>query len=241
MISYIKHILNEIRKSVGVKLKFLIEKTESFSYIEHSFFCTIQVSKTRNLLNFCGTVITKTRINEVIKMTINPIQMSIRTGNINDAEAVLELEKEVLSENEFMISVIEEFKETSEQLRSWIQKILENEREQLIVAEINREVVGLIVFRSNSTKRLSHTGSFTAMVRKEYRNQGIGKLLIEALLNWAEQNPLIEKVSLGVLSTNQRAIELYKSMGFIEEGRKIKEVKFNQDVYVDDILMYKFV
>lgn len=174
-------------------------------------------------------------------MTNNTIQISLRTGNINDAEAVLELEKEVLLENEFMISVIEEFEETSEQLRSWIQKILENEREQLIVAEISGEVVGLIVFRSKNTKRLSHTGSFTAMIKKEYRNQGIGKLLIKELLNWAEQNPLIEKVSLGVLSTNQRAIELYKSMGFVEEGRKIKEVKFSKDLYVDDILMYKLV
>lgn len=55
-------------------------------------------------------------------MTKNTIQISLRSGNINDAEAVLELQKEVLSENEFMISVIEEFEET-EQLRSWIQKI----------------------------------------------------------------------------------------------------------------------
>ncbi|WP_328043105.1 GNAT family N-acetyltransferase [Neobacillus mesonae] len=69
----------------------------------------------------------------------------------------------------------------------------------------------------------------------------MGKLLIKELLNWAEHNPLIEKVSLGVLSTNQRAIELYKSMGFVEEGRKIKEVKFSDDLYVDDILMYKLV
>jgi ribosomal protein S18 acetylase RimI-like enzyme len=174
-------------------------------------------------------------------MTKNTDRISLRTGNINDAEAVLELEKEVLAENEYMISVFEEFEETLEQKRSWIQKILENEREHLIVAEVNGEVVGLIVFRSKSTKRLSHTGSFTAMVKKEYRNQGIGKLLIKELLNWAEQNPLIEKVSLGVLSTNQRAIELYKSMGFTEEGRKMKEVKFSEDLYVDDILMYKLV
>jgi ribosomal protein S18 acetylase RimI-like enzyme len=139
-------------------------------------------------------------------MTINPIQISLRTGNLNDAEALLEIEKEVLSENEYMISVIEEFEKTSEQLRGWIEKILENEREHLIVAEINEEIVGLIVFRSKNTKRLSHTGSFTAMVKKEYRNQGIGKFLIKELLDWAERNPLIEKVSLGVLSTNQRAI-----------------------------------
>ena len=174
-------------------------------------------------------------------MTENTDRISLRTGNINDVEAALELEKEVLAENEFMISVIEEYEETLEQKRSWIQKILENEREHFIVAEIDGDVVGLIVFRSKSTKRLSHTGSFTAMVKKEYRNQGIGKLLIKELLSWAEQNPLIEKVSLGVLSTNQRAIELYKSIEFVEEGRKMKEVKFSEDLYVDDILMYKLV
>ncbi|MGD2197412.1 N-acetyltransferase family protein [Lysinibacillus fusiformis] len=176
-----------------------------------------------------------------MKMTKRNIQVSLRKGNINDAEVVLELQKEVLSESEFMITIIEEYEETSEQLRNWIEKILENEREMLIVAESKGKIVGLIVFRSKSTKRLSHTGSFTAMVKKEYRNHGIGKLLIKELLNWAEHNPLIEKVSLGVLSTNLRAIELYKSMGFVEEGRKIKEVKFSDDLYVDDVLMYKLV
>ncbi|MDM5228539.1 N-acetyltransferase [Cytobacillus sp. NJ13] len=169
------------------------------------------------------------------------IDVSLRTVNIKDAEAVLEIEREVLSESEFMVSVIEEFEETSEQIKSWIHKILENKRETLIVAETKGKLVGFIVFRSKNTKRLSHTGSFTAMVKKEYRGQGIGKLLIQELLNWAEQNHLIEKVGLGVLSTNQRAIELYKSMGFVEEGRKIKEIKFNENYYVDDILMYKHV
>jgi len=144
-------------------------------------------------------------------------------------------------DNSHMISVIEEYEQTSEQLRNWIEKILENNKEKLIVAESRGQIVGMIVFRSKSTKRLSHTRSFTAMVKKEYRNQGIGKLLIKELLNWAEHNTLIEKVSLGVLSTNQRAIELYKSMGFVEEGRKIKKVKFSDDLYVDDILMYKLV
>lgn len=174
-------------------------------------------------------------------MTNSSNQVTLRIGNINDAEAVLKLQKEILSESEFMISVLEEFEETVEQIRNWIEKILANEREKLIMAESNGQIVGLIVFRAKSTKRLLHTGSFTAMVKKEFRNQGIGKLLIKELLNWAEHNPLLEKVSLGVLSTNQRAIELYKNMGFVEEGRKIKEVKFNDDLYVDDILMYKLV
>ncbi|WP_408641619.1 GNAT family N-acetyltransferase [Solibacillus palustris] len=174
-------------------------------------------------------------------MKKNNIQVSLRTGDLDDAEAVLEIQREVVSENEFMISVSEEFEETTEQQRSWIQKILENKRETIIVAEIKGKVIGLIVFRSKNNKRIAHTGYFTTMVKKDYRDMGIGKLLIKELLNWAEQNPFIEKVSLGVLSTNQRAIALYKSVGFVEEGRKIKEVKFSDDLYVDDILMYKLV
>jgi ribosomal protein S18 acetylase RimI-like enzyme len=169
------------------------------------------------------------------------LQVTLRPGNRKDAEALLEIEREILLENEFMISVIEEFEETPEQLRNWICKVIENKRETLIIAETKGEVVGFIVFRTKNAKRLSHTGTFTAMVKKEYRNQGIGKLLIKELLIWAEQNPFIEKVSLGVLSTNRRAIELYKKMGFVEEGRKIKEVKFSEGVYADDILMYKQV
>ncbi len=119
---------------------------------------------------------------------------------------------------------------------------IEDENETIMIAEKDTEVVGWIVFEVNQNrKRLSHTGSFGMMIKKSYREMGIGKMLLKALLEWAENNPLIEKVSLGVFSTNHRAIALYKRMGFIEEGRKMNEFKFNENEYVDDILMYKLV
>jgi RimJ/RimL family protein N-acetyltransferase len=171
----------------------------------------------------------------------NEINSIIRPGQLNDAKIVLEIQQEVISESDYLITISEEFNKTTEQQSKWIQKILENERETIIVAEVGDEVVGWLVFQSQSRKRLAHIGSFGMMIRKEYRNKGIGKLLIKALLDCAEKDPLIEKVSLGVFSTNHSAIDLYKSMGFIEEGRKIKEFKINNNEYVDDILMYKMV
>jgi RimJ/RimL family protein N-acetyltransferase len=166
----------------------------------------------------------------------------VRTGKLEDAEAILDIQKSVVSEGEFLISVSEEFNKTSSQQKEWVQSILENENETLIVAEKDGEIVGWIVFEiTQNRKRLSHTGSFGMLIRKSYRGLGIGKMLLKDLLEWAEKNPLIEKVSLAVFSTNHRAISLYKKMGFIEEGRKIKEFKFNDNEYVDDILMYKLV
>jgi RimJ/RimL family protein N-acetyltransferase len=166
----------------------------------------------------------------------------VRTVKIEDAEAILDIQKSVVSEGEFLIAYPEEFNKTLSQQKEWVQSILEAENETLIVAEIDGEIVGWIVFETTpNRKRLSHTGSFGMLIRKSYRGRGVGKMLLNALLEWAEKNPLIEKVSLGVFSTNHRAISLYKKMGFIEEGRKIKEFKFNDNVYVDDILMYKLV
>lgn len=166
----------------------------------------------------------------------------IRTGEVRDTETLIEISDFVVSEGEYFIIVSEELEKSSlEDEREQIQKILDNERETLIVAELDGAVVGSIKIRSNKLKRMSHTGTISMSLGKDYRGLGIGKLLLQAMLDWAEKHPIIEKVSLGVLSTNHRAISLYKSMGFVEEGRLVKEYKINEDKYVDDILMYKFV
>jgi RimJ/RimL family protein N-acetyltransferase len=70
---------------------------------------------------------------------------------------------------------------------------------------------------------------------------GMGTLLLQALIDWAEAHPAIEKLSLAVLATNTAAIGLYRRFGFIEEGRRPREVKLGPDEYVNDVLMYRFV
>ncbi|MBT2663306.1 N-acetyltransferase [Bacillus sp. ISL-45] len=165
----------------------------------------------------------------------------IRRANLGDALAILHIQKEVVSEGDYLITLSEEFNKTLEQQREWIGKILQNDKETILVPEIPNEIVGWIVLISPNRIRLSHNGSIGMMIKKDYRSMGIGKLLMKGMLDWAEQNPFIEKVSLGVFSTNERAIALYNSMGFIEEGRKIKEFKMDTNEYVDDILMYKLV
>ncbi|WP_226673429.1 GNAT family N-acetyltransferase [Rossellomorea aquimaris] len=170
------------------------------------------------------------------------VEYFIRNVKVEDAEVLLEIESSVISEGEYFIVVAEELeKKPVQEEKERIQRRLDNKKETLIVAEVDGVVVGSIEFRSQTRKRLSHTGSVSMSISKDYRGMGIGKELLKALLEWAEENPLIEKVSLGVLSTNQRAISLYRQMGFLEEGRLMKEYKLNDGEYIDDILMCKFV
>ncbi len=57
------------------------------------------------------------------------------------------------------------------------------------------------------------------------------------LLGWARSSPGVEKVELQVRSSNERAIALYRSLGFVEEGRKTRRLKIGPNAYLDDIYM----
>jgi RimJ/RimL family protein N-acetyltransferase len=70
---------------------------------------------------------------------------------------------------------------------------------------------------------------------------GIGTALLQTLIDWAEANPLIEKIGMAVFANNERAIRLYRKLGFVEEGRRPREMKLGPGWYVDDVLMYRFV
>ena len=168
-------------------------------------------------------------------------QIKVRVAVEEDAAAMLEIQKEVLAEEDFLITTVEEFQQTIDGQKKWIQAKLANERETIFIVQYEEKIVGWLMFQSPQRKRLAHTGTFGMMVLKEYRDLGIGKLLLEKLITWAEHNPYIEKISLGVFSTNERAIALYKKMGFVEEGRKINEIKLHDNEYIDDVLMYKMV
>jgi len=168
-------------------------------------------------------------------------KLSLRHATQDDAQATLDLQRDVISENEFLILTPKEFNRTLDDQMKWINKINENDREVIIIAELEDKLVGLIVFQVNPRIKMQHSGSFGLIVKKQHRGTGIGRKLIQALLDWASQNPKIEKVCLGVFANNTFALSLYKSMGFIEEGRKIREFKISDEEYIDVILMYKLV
>lgn len=167
--------------------------------------------------------------------------MIIRLATVADAPEMLALHRDILQKPYYFVTRLEEFDRTLEEQISWIEEKQTNEREVIFVAEQNEKIVGWLSFQSYQRVLLQHVGTVAMMVDEDYRHQGIGLALLKHLLKWAQQNPLIEKVSLSVFSINEPAIELYKKAGFLEEGRKVKEFKIDDDQYIDDILMYKFV
>jgi RimJ/RimL family protein N-acetyltransferase len=84
-----------------------------------------------------------------------------------------------------------------------------------------------------------HIGEFGISIAQEYRGEGIGTLLMDAVLKEAEANiPELRIVVLYVFSNNTTAIAMYEKFGFVTYGRLPDGIKHN-DVFVDNIEMYK--
>ncbi|HEY1860258.1 MAG TPA: N-acetyltransferase, partial [Gemmataceae bacterium] len=161
----------------------------------------------------------------------------VRSAKEDDAGALIEHAKAVLTEGIFGVSQADEFTFTLDEEREWIRQHNESPGDLVLVAEAAGSVVALLFFESGPRKRQAHRGSLHMSVERAWRGKGVGEGLLNVLMAWAKGNPLIEKVGLSVLSSNTRAIGLYKKLGFIEEGRRPREIKMGPREYVDEILM----
>jgi RimJ/RimL family protein N-acetyltransferase len=88
------------------------------------------------------------------------------------------------------------------------------------VAVAGGEVVGLLHVEETPFG-FGELGMFVAL---DWRGRGIGSALVEASIEWARERGL-HKLSLSVFTHNEAAIALYRKLGFVEEGRRVKHFR----------------
>ena len=105
-----------------------------------------------------------------------------------------------------------------------------------LIAEVDGRVVGtagLVTFQG----RMSHAGEIAhIMVHDEFQGRGIGRQLMEALLDIADNYLGLVRVELLVYADNHSAVRLYERLGFVHEGVKRKCVR-RQGRLVDAVMM----
>jgi L-phenylalanine/L-methionine N-acetyltransferase len=105
-----------------------------------------------------------------------------------------------------------------------------------LVAEGDGRVVGtagLIAFQG----RMNHAGEIAhIMVHDEFQERGIGRQLLEALLDIADNYLGLVRVELLVYPDNEGAVRLYERLGFTREGIKRRCAR-RQGRLVDAVMM----
>ena len=77
---------------------------------------------------------------------------------------------------------------------------------------------------SNISKANKNADLFIAIGEDGYRGRGIGKIAMEWLIDYGFNKLHLHKINLGVVEDNLSAVRLYKSLGFVTEGKMKDEV-----------------
>jgi len=152
----------------------------------------------------------------------------------NDGENYLKLLKKLDHETSFMLYESNERKTTVKEMEQKIEQI--NSRGGVIIgAELNNEIIGFISAGRVPLKRVKHSVYIVAGVLSKESDKGIGTKLFKNLIEWAEENE-ISRLELTVMKHNERAINLYKKIGFEIEGIKKNSLVLDGD-YIDEYYM----
>jgi ribosomal protein S18 acetylase RimI-like enzyme len=100
------------------------------------------------------------------------------------------------------------------------------------------DILAIAGLRVNPGPKESHKGMLVGMyVRPQARNRGVGRRLVEAVIEVARARG-VELLQLAVVSDNEPARRLYARLGFAEYGIEKKSLK-QGGRYTDEVLMVK--
>lgn len=160
-------------------------------------------------------------------------KLEIRDSLKSDAAAMMEIE--TLVWNDYTTPNKLEFPSEAAYL-------LKNPPGSKKVAVIDNKVVGILGYNYITQTPLAsreHVWTFDIATHPSYQRKGIGNALLTELKRLAKENK-IHKLSLRVLSNNEKAIRLYTHQGFKIEGT-LKDEFYLNGAFVDDILMAYFL
>lgn len=163
----------------------------------------------------------------------------IRKARPDEAPALAEAERVIAWTPGQLASRPEELNDADFEQR--ILTLNQGETGLFVVVEHNGTLVGHAILDPLKLAVTAHVVCLTIAIHEGYQGRGLGRQLMTHLISWTRAHPKIEKFELQVRSSNERAIALYKSLGFTEEGRKTRRLKYGPGSYVDDVYMALWV
>ena len=91
----------------------------------------------------------------------------------------------------------------------------------VLVAEVEGKVVGNLGLEIMVSKRRRHVASFGVSVKSALQGKGVGRALITAALDLADNWLDIRRIEITAYTDNNGGIGLYKSLGFVIEGEMV--------------------
>ena len=165
-------------------------------------------------------------------------QITIRVPEKEEAQYLIDLKRAYLKNTSTIPLTLEEFPGDIEKETTLIDEYSKSKNGILLIAEFDGEFIGNIDLTGSKRTKMFHTAMIGMGIKEKWRNQGLGRFLIEAVIDWAKNNTAIEIIWLNVYASNELGFNLYKNTGFKISGI-IKDFFLEENGYKDKIQMYQ--
>jgi putative acetyltransferase len=167
---------------------------------------------------------------------------TLRPASVSDAEASIELDRVLARDGRGMVlteaqvrSVADERLRIDKMYAAWSA----GDATLLCFAEVPgiAGLAGSSSLQQLAPARCKHVGILAVGVHPATQRLGLGRALMQYLIDHARQYPELERLELYVRNDNTRARALYHSLGFTHEGTRQRFVKLEDGSYVDDLIL----
>lgn len=166
---------------------------------------------------------------------------TLRNARVSDAFDLIKYLKITAVETPYLIREPEEISLTLEQEEAFIQSKIDSEKELMLIATLDGKHIGnCSLMSAGNYMRHSHRCSVAIALYQEYCGKGIGKVLLQTVLEVAKSIGY-EQAELEVVAANEPAIRLYKSLGFEIHGTFPRNMKYKNGTYADTYWMMKLL
>jgi L-phenylalanine/L-methionine N-acetyltransferase len=109
-----------------------------------------------------------------------------------------------------------------------------------LVAVVGDRVVGMLTVHTFPDRpRRRHVGAIDIVVHAGWHGKGVGKALMSAGLDLADNWLNLTRLELEVYTDNEAGVRLYERLGFEREGT-LRQHAFRGGQYVDSYMMARF-
>ena len=143
--------------------------------------------------------------------------ITYRRATPSDAEELISYLRTVGDETDNLSFDGKTFNISVEKEARFITKFQNDKAGVMLLALDGERIVANASLERNRVARYNHRAELSINILREYWGQGIGKRLMEMLLDFAEKTE-IEQLYLDVRADNERAISLYRRFGFASVG-----------------------
>ncbi len=164
--------------------------------------------------------------------------INVRLATLEDAQKLLDLKRNYIKNTTTIPMVLDEYPNDLKKELSIIAEYIKSPNSILLIAEFDNELIGNIDLTGSKRSKMFHTAMIGMGVKEEWRNQGLGRFLIESVIDWAKRQSAIELIWLDVYASNELGYNLYKNTGFKVSG--VINGFFKEDGgYKDKVQMYQ--